>query len=244
MFFSIHFHTPGLNSVYFMKLLLMQFVCCFLAVKNNNCNHISRFRSYSLGRLLLFELVVSNNTLSCFVGINPRQYDPCAYAEGFMDVFGLWRMSTRGSHALTVQAAFAAFFICRQQHTFYFLHTSQCFIQILFMCSQLGFLLGSYLSQSKLISFSIPNLMSLSFLSFGDAPSLFPVQLLFQGLSYLSSVLVSSFSSSVVISQSILLPHWVFHEIRCVLLVLEFPHYFPEQLLSLSSLCDPYLFFF
>lgn len=28
-----------------------------------------------------------------------------------MDVFGLWRMSTRGGHALTVQAAFAAFFL-------------------------------------------------------------------------------------------------------------------------------------
>jgi len=57
---------------------------------------------------LLFELVVSNNTRSCFIGISPRQYDPCAYAEGFMGVFGLWRMSARGGHTLT-QAVFVAF---------------------------------------------------------------------------------------------------------------------------------------
>lgn len=85
-------------------------MCCFLAITNNNCSHIRRFGSFSLGRLL-FELVVSNNTLSCFIGIDLRQYDPCACVECFMDVFGLYRMGSRGGLALIVQAAFGAFFL-------------------------------------------------------------------------------------------------------------------------------------
>lgn len=31
--------------------------------------------------MLLFELVVSNNTVSCFIGIDLREYDPCACVE-------------------------------------------------------------------------------------------------------------------------------------------------------------------